>query len=267
MDDRAGEHRADWVQPVLEGGDDAEVSAPAPQAPEQIRVLLGAGGQEPPISRDDVGGEQVVAGQPVLALQPADSTAEREPGDPGGRDRATGGGQPEGLGLPVELTPGQAGLGLGAAPGRVDPHALHRRQIDDYAVVAYRFPRDVVPAAPDRDGQVLLDAELQRCQHIGDPRAAGDHRRPLIDHPVVHPAGDVVARVFPTDHQAAQRRPQCLKSTLVKPGRHVTLPIVIDHHLCVRRVKARRPSGYLPLVSAASRGDGRLGHCTVRSVS
>ena len=42
-----------------------------------------------------------------------------------------------------------------ARPGAgVDPHALHRRQVDDDAVVADRLPGDVVPAAADRDRQV-----------------------------------------------------------------------------------------------------------------
>ena len=49
--DRVGDRSAvdvrDRVQPVLERGDDPEVAAPAPQRPEQVFVLVLAGGDAP----------------------------------------------------------------------------------------------------------------------------------------------------------------------------------------------------------------------------
>ena len=99
---------------------------PPPRSPQNRSAFsVLAGGQEAAVGGDDVGREQVVAGQAVLALQPADAAAEREPGDAGRRDRAAGRRQPERLRLAVELAPGQAGLGArDPAPG-IDPHALH----------------------------------------------------------------------------------------------------------------------------------------------
>src|SRR5204862_7817673 len=99
---------------------DAEVAAAAAQAPEQLRVLAGARAHHVPLGGDDVGRTQVVRGQAVLAHQPADAAAERQAGDAGARDEPAGRREPERLRLVVEAGPGDAGLGAGDAPLRVD---------------------------------------------------------------------------------------------------------------------------------------------------
>ena len=83
MDDRA--HR---VRPELELGDDAEVAATPAQCPEQVGVLPGGRAQHLAVRGDDLGGEQVVADQPVLAGEPAEAAAEGETADAGVADRA-----------------------------------------------------------------------------------------------------------------------------------------------------------------------------------
>jgi hypothetical protein len=50
------------VQPVLERSDDAEVAAAPPQAPEEVRVFLLAGPQNPAVGCDHIGGNK----RPVL---------------------------------------------------------------------------------------------------------------------------------------------------------------------------------------------------------
>ena len=99
------------MEPVLERGDDAEIAAAAAQAPEQFRVLLGARRHQFAVGGDDVGRDEVVAAEPVLAHQPAEPAAQGQPGDAGGRDHPAGAGETESLGLAVVLAPGQAGLG------------------------------------------------------------------------------------------------------------------------------------------------------------
>lgn len=60
--DRAGHHLgADEVEPVLETGDDPEVAATAPQAPEQLVVLLLTRTYDTPVRRDDLHRSDVVA--------------------------------------------------------------------------------------------------------------------------------------------------------------------------------------------------------------
>ena len=73
VEDRPGEHdRPDRMQAILERRDDAEVTAAAAHSPEQIGVLVLAGGDQLAIRGDEVDGEQVVDRRPVLAHRPAD---------------------------------------------------------------------------------------------------------------------------------------------------------------------------------------------------
>ena len=81
----AANDRGDRVQPVLEAGGHPEVAATAADRPEQVRVVVGVGPQQLAVGGDEVGGQQVVDGQAVLADQVADAAAE---GDPADADRA-----------------------------------------------------------------------------------------------------------------------------------------------------------------------------------
>ena len=56
------------MQPVLKGGDDPEVATAATQAPEEVFVLRLARLEKLAVGRDYLGGDQVVAGEPVLPL-------------------------------------------------------------------------------------------------------------------------------------------------------------------------------------------------------
>ena len=132
VEERAAEHdRADLVQPVLEGDDDAEVAGASAQAPEEVRVLGLGRGHESPVSGDEIDGEQIVDRQTVLAGEPADSAAERQAGDSGVRDLAAGQCEAVRLRLAVEVAPQRTclcacDLGIG-----VDPDALHAREVED----------------------------------------------------------------------------------------------------------------------------------------
>ena len=204
-EDRAGQqHRADRVQPVLERGRDAEVPAAAAQAPQQLGILVLAGVHELSVGGDDVGGEQVVAGQADLAHQPADAAAEREPGDPRGGHEPAGHREPERLRLVVEVRPRAAALGAGGATRRVDAHGGHRGQVDDDAAVAGGEAGQRVPAAADGDEQVLAAREVHRAHHVGDAGAADDQRRPPVVGAVPDRARLVVALVGGPDELAAQ---------------------------------------------------------------
>ena len=81
----------------------AEVAAAAAQRPEQVGVLVLARAHEPAVGEHDLGREQRVDRQAVVAHQPADAAAEREPADAGVRDLAGGHGEAVLLGRGVEL--------------------------------------------------------------------------------------------------------------------------------------------------------------------
>ena len=97
----------DRVQRELERGHDAEVAAAAAQRPEQLGMLVGGGADRLAARGHELDGEQVVAREAVLALEPAGAAAEREAGDAGARDAAADGGEPVLLGGAVDLGPGQ----------------------------------------------------------------------------------------------------------------------------------------------------------------
>src|SRR5205085_1579815 len=99
-----------------------------------------------PVGGHDVGREQVVADQPVLAHEPTDSAPEGQAADACRGDEPAGRGQAEELRLPIEVREGAAALRARRPAGRIDAHAAHAGEVDDEAVVAEGVPGDVVAA-------------------------------------------------------------------------------------------------------------------------
>ncbi len=89
----AEKQRRDRVQLEVERGHDAEVAASAPEAPEQIGVLVGGRDHLASVRGHHLGLDEVVAGEPELPLEPAAAAAEREPGDAGRRHAPAGDGE------------------------------------------------------------------------------------------------------------------------------------------------------------------------------
>jgi hypothetical protein len=199
----AGQHRTDGVEPVLERGDHAEVAASAPDPPEEVLVLLLAGRQQPPVRGDHVGREEVVAGEAVLAVEPAETASEGQSGYACHRDDPEGRCQPERLRLVVELAQGKARLGPRPPPRRIHPHALHGRQVEHQAAVAHRLARDVVAAAAYREQEIVRVGEVDAPDHVGGARATNDQRWALVDHAVEDGASSVVAVFFRAHDLAA----------------------------------------------------------------
>jgi hypothetical protein len=213
VEDWAREHlRADRVQPVLERGHDAEVSAPSLQPPEEVGVLACTGRDGLAGGRDDVSGEEVVAGRRVLAREPTEAAAEREAGDSSGGDLASRRGEPELLRLAVEVAPSGPRLRASRPRGGIDADALLSREVDDDAVVADRAPGDIMTAAANGNQQLVLAREVDSGHDVSHAGAAGDQRRPLVDHPVPDPTGRLVLVVAGADQLAPEsggELPEC----------------------------------------------------------
>ena len=204
-EDGAGQHdRPHGVQPELELGDDTEVPAPAPDAPEELGVLALVRLHEPTVGGHDVDGQQLIDGQPVLAHQPSDAPAEGQSRQPGVGDDAGRNGQPEGLGLAVELAEQHPRLGPRRPGLGVDADPPHRREVDEDPVVTRRVPREAVPAAADGEGEAGPASEGERLHDVGDPSAPRDERRMSVDRPVPDPAVLVVAGVAGAKDVAAE---------------------------------------------------------------
>ena len=67
------------MQPEPEAGGDPEVAAAAPDGPEQVGVVLVVDLEDLAVGGDQLGREQVVDGQAVLADQEPDPAAEGQP--------------------------------------------------------------------------------------------------------------------------------------------------------------------------------------------
>jgi len=63
-------------------------------AQNRVRVLLRGRAHQPPVGQHHVRADEVVQREPVPVGQPAEATAEREPGDPGVADRPAGNREP-----------------------------------------------------------------------------------------------------------------------------------------------------------------------------
>src|SRR5207245_4118552 len=81
--------RADGVQLQQERGDNAEVAATTAYCPEQVGMLLGAGGDKAAIGEHHVNAEQVVECQAQCTREVTDASAQRQSTDTGTRNQAT----------------------------------------------------------------------------------------------------------------------------------------------------------------------------------
>src|SRR5215207_6050529 len=95
---------------ILERGDDAEVTAAASNSPVEVFVLLGVGRKQLPVRAHHVGRDEVVAGEAILAVEPAEAAPEGQPCDTGQRNDSEGGRQAKRLCLVVELAQRKARL-------------------------------------------------------------------------------------------------------------------------------------------------------------
>ncbi len=111
------------VQRELERGHDAERAAAAAQGPEQLGVLVGGRAHDAPVPGHELGGDEVVAGEPVQPLEPAGAAAQGQAGDAGAGDAPARRGQAVLARRTVDLRPRwrRRRRVPRAAPGRPPP--------------------------------------------------------------------------------------------------------------------------------------------------
>src|SRR5690606_35547320 len=215
----------DRMEPVGEGGDDAEVAAAAAQRPEQVGVLARRGVHLPPVGEYEVGGFQVVRGQPVVVAQPAEPAAEGVPGDAGVADHAAGGGQPVRLRGGVEVGPGRAAVAGHPAAGGVDVDQPQAAQVDHEAAVGHGRAGGAVAAAAHGDLQVLLPAVGDRGGHVVGAVAPYDHGGAAVDGAVPDLPDDLVLGVPRGEHAPGASLAQPVDSAFEQLN-HVRTPRV-----------------------------------------
>ena len=151
QDQHAAEDRADLVQPELEARRDAEVAAAPADRPEQVGVVVGIDAQQLAVGGHDLGGEQVVDRQAVLADEEADAAAERDAADPDRAGVAEAGGQAVLAGRrrctrprSARSRPRRSGRSTSISSARMS------RQVEDDAALGDAVARGAVAAAADR---------------------------------------------------------------------------------------------------------------------
>src|SRR5215210_1401343 len=139
------------MEPILEGGGDAEIAAAATQSPEEVGVLVRTSRQHVALGCNQVNRQQVIAGEAVLTHEKAMAATERQASDAGRAGYPAGSCQTKGLRLMIEVSPGDPTLGADCLAHRINPHAPHTRQVYHQAAVANRKTRHAVAAAADGD--------------------------------------------------------------------------------------------------------------------
>ena len=182
-------------EPELELGDHAEVPAPAAQPPEQLGVLLGRGADDLAGRRDHLERHHVVAGQAVLAGQPAHPAAQGQAADPGMGDVAGRHRPARTPGWPRRARP------AGHRPGPT-PAAAPGRRVRRPSASGRSSARPRAPRARRRCGRrtgcrspVPRGGPARRPRRRPGLPAAHDQRGTPVHHGVPDGAGLVVPRL------------------------------------------------------------------------
>src|SRR5262249_18250194 len=144
-------------------------------------------------SGDDVGGDQIVDGEPVAATQPPEPATQRETTHAGGRVDAEGRGQCRCLSFPIDFGQGCSAFDPRSASVWVNLHLAHRREIDHQPAVAQRLPGDVVAAPAHGDRQVVFQCKAYGQRDVGGAAAADDQPGPPVYHRIPYGPRFVVA--------------------------------------------------------------------------
>ena len=194
------------MQPELERRHHTEVATATAQGPEQIGLGAGRDLMHGSVGRDDGGAEQVVDRHAKPTRQPAEATAEREAGHPGGGVDAERRGQAMGLRLAVKIGEQRAGADACAALLSVDADRAHARQVDHQTALGHRVAGDMMAATTHAEQHSVRRGKAHRGLNILGREAARDQRRAAIDSRVPDFAGRVVSSVGGAECAAADLR-------------------------------------------------------------
>jgi hypothetical protein len=195
--DVATEHRADAGELEGELGDHAEVATTAPDCPEEALMRLVRRGDDAAIGQHNLGRDEVVDCEAVLADHEADAAAGGEPTDADRGGIAGGQRQPVRACRRDDIGRRGPGLDFGDARRGIDRNALEVREVDDHRIVDDAVVGETVTAAADREGKADLAGEVDGGGHVvrrgdlddGIGEAVGRHRDDLAGRIVVGMTG------------------------------------------------------------------------------
>jgi hypothetical protein len=169
-------------------------------------LALGTSRDEFAVSSNDIGRNQGITAEAMLATEPPQPTAEGQSCDAGLGDDTKRRREAEGLGLAVEISQRCAASGPRPADNRIDTHGVHARKIDHHAVVARGIAGDIVTAAANSYQEVIFSGKSDRTDHIGCTAASDNNGWAFIRQCVPNSARLVVARASCRKEGATQTR-------------------------------------------------------------
>ena len=105
--------------------------------------------------------------------------------------------QPERVGGVVDVAPESRRRRHARSRGRIDPDALHLREVDDEPVVADAEPGAVVPAAANREEELRSRAKSTAAITSATSTQRAMSARPPVDHRVVDRAAAIRSLASP----------------------------------------------------------------------
>src|SRR2546423_1060473 len=115
------------MEPVLEGGNNAEVPSTAPQSPQEVLVAVDTCPEEAAIGSDYISRQKIIACKTVLSKQPPNAATQGEPCNAGRRDHATGGREPMCLRFVIKISPPCTRLSVSSPLLRINANRPHMR--------------------------------------------------------------------------------------------------------------------------------------------
>ncbi len=207
---RAAHDVADLVELKLEVRNDPEIATTTAQCPEEILILVVAGGHLAAVSQHDIGRQQVVDRKADASRQVSDATAQRQATHPGRRDDAAGRGETERIGCMVDITQRGTAADIGDFLGGIDLHVIHPGQVKDQPVVDRAKSRDAVPAAANCQIEAAVAGGCDCRHYVRCVHTLRNRKRLTVMHAVVDGTCIVISGVRGRDYRSAGRFGQSL---------------------------------------------------------
>ncbi len=194
-DQHAADDRLDRMQAVVESRGDAEVAASSSDRPEEIGLRVGVDVAELAVRGHDVGCDEVVDRQAVLAHEVPDAAPERDPSDPHRPAVAEPDHETVLVRRGCDLARRKPRLGPGGATLDVDVERAHVLEVEHDAVVPDAVARDAVAAAPNGEPGTGVAYERDDARNVGVVGDASDRGWATIHAAVEEGARPVVVGI------------------------------------------------------------------------
>ena len=168
---------------------------PPRTAPEQIRILLGAGVSKLSVGRHQVDRFEVVDRHAESADEATETAAGSQAAHAGVRYRAERRHESVRHALVIHFAEQRAALDPGAPRARIHADSTEFRQVDLHSAVAAGLARCAVAAALHRDQQVVRAREGDCCLDVGNSARLRDEGRVFVERGVQDQARLVVTLV------------------------------------------------------------------------